>query len=610
VTGASGQATERTSGSRLGRLPVVTLCAAVGLLVCTIAQALSRATLDPPLSLYWLGLLLIVAPIFFRLTSQDARQGERLALVSLLGLALYGAKVVRDSFVFGFADEPVHAFNAEQIADHGRLFVENSILEVTPFYPGLEGATSALMSLTGLPSFGAGLVVVGAARLLMVVALFVLFRRISGSPRAAGLGVAVYVGSFNFLYFSAQYSYESLSLPLFVAILAVLAERGASMRREAARWTAPLAILIAAVVVVHHLTSYAVVITLAALSLLTWRLRRDAPNPWPFAVLALGLTATWLVVVASTTVGYLTPVLDNALDQAVDTVRGTEGPRALFEAEDTSVGPDTTPLVARGVAVAAIAALFAGFLLGLRYMWPRLRDEPFAVLFAAAGLAFFASLTLRFVPAAWETGNRASGFFFLGLAFVVVYALFDRRFARLRTLASRSAVTAALALVFVGGVISGWPWDLHLSLPSRASADGGRIESEPLGLARWAREHLPEGRYAAGAADARRLLDPGGAYAVAGRDAGVEEILAEPTLASWHLPALRREDVRYVVADRREASEDAIRGYALSVRPEAGVPDELRPLNSSLKFETVYNEARILDSGRIVLYDLLARPRP
>ncbi|HKG37108.1 MAG TPA: hypothetical protein VKA89_11785 [Solirubrobacterales bacterium] len=595
-----------TSG--LGRLPMAAAAAAGGLLVCTVAQALSRATLDPPISLYWLGLLVIVVPVFLRLTSEDASDRERLALVLLLGLALYSVKVVRDSFAFGFSDEPVHAFNALQIAEHGRLFAENSLLPVTPFYPGLEGATAALMSMSGLSAFGAGLIVVGAARLLMVAALFVLFRRLTGSARAAGLAVAVYVGSFNFLYFSAQYSYESMSLPLFAAVLACLAERGAGMRAGARDWTVPLTMLIGAVVVTHHLSSYALVITLVALAVVSRLVKRRAPNPWPFAVLALAMTLTWLLVVASTTVGYLTPVLDNAFNQALDTVQGSKGPRSLFEAEDTAAAREETPLLAQAVALGAIALLFAGLVLGMRNGWERLRRDPFGILFAVAGFAFFASLTLRFVPAAWETGNRASGFLFIGLALVVVYALLDRHLDGLRRLPARLAVSAALGVVFVGGAISGWPWDVHLSLPSRAEAEGNVIESEPAGLGEWAANHLPSAHLGSSASAARLVLERGGVYVIAGKSPNVAGVLEADELARWQFRVLDEADVSYVVADRRERSEDGIRGYAFSVRRAAGTPDDLRDLSSTLKFEEVPSATRIFDSGLLAVYDMDGLP--
>jgi hypothetical protein len=612
VSAAAGGAAEKGAGERpatLGRIPLIALTSASGLLVCAVAQALSRATLAPPGLIYWIGLLLIVAPIFWRLASPEPSSGERLTLVSLLGLALYGVKVVRDSFVFGYSDEPVHAFNAELIAESHQLFGDNPILPVTANYPGLEGVTSALMTMSGLSSFSAGLIVVGAARLTMVMALFFLFRRISNSARVAGLAVAIYVGNFNFLYFSAQYSYESLALPLLVVVLMALAERSAASRGEVAKWTVPIALLTAAIVVTHHLTSFALLVTLIALAVLyrVFRARAPGPSPWRFAAFALGLTLIWLTVVASNTVGYLTPVLGDAITEAVDTVTGNTEPRALFEASESTSVPDSTPLLARVVAFASILILFAAAAFGLRQVWRRHRHNPFAVLFCVAAGGFFATLALRVVPAAWETGNRASGFFFIGLAFVVTYALFERRIQRMSPPLRRGLLTAALSVICIGGVIAGWPWDTHLAKPTRASAEGRDIESEPLGLGRWAGMHLPEARFAAPAADARQLLERGMVYAQAGRDPGIEEILAEPELAGWHLPTLRDERLEFVVADSRERGEDGLRGYVFTVRPPAGTPDALRPPSSALKFEQLYATARVYDSGRLVVYDLRSR---
>jgi hypothetical protein len=197
----------------VGHLAPILLTAGLGLLVCSIANALSRAALEPTPLLFWAGVLLIAVPIFHRLTAESASAPERLALVCLLGLSLYCIKVFRDAPFYTFSDELVHAFNANQISAHHHLFRENPILDVTPSFPGLEGATSALMKLTGVSSFVAGVVLIGAARLVLIASLFLLFHRVSGSARIAGLGAAIYTGNFNFLYWGAQFSYESLALP-------------------------------------------------------------------------------------------------------------------------------------------------------------------------------------------------------------------------------------------------------------------------------------------------------------------------------------------------------------------------------------------------------------
>src|SRR5690349_4756359 len=96
---------------KTGHLAPITLCAGLGILLCSYANALSRQLLHPSELILWAGVMLIALPIFYRLTSRDASPRERLALVCLLGLSLYGVKLVRDAPIFIFSDEPIHAFN-------------------------------------------------------------------------------------------------------------------------------------------------------------------------------------------------------------------------------------------------------------------------------------------------------------------------------------------------------------------------------------------------------------------------------------------------------------------------------------------------------------------
>lgn len=584
-----------------GRLPAIALCAGAGLLVCSIANALSRETLAPSPLIYWAGLLVIALPIFLRLSSSRPSPGERLALVSLLGVALYGVKVVHDSPLFTFPDEFIHAFNANQVAQHHHLFRSNPILPVTARYPGLEGATSALMTMTGMSSFAAGTVIVGTARLTFVMALFFLFRRLSGSPRAAGLGVAIYTGSSNFLLWNAQFSYESLALPLLAVVLMAFAERDAAPRSWAGAWTVPIVLGMVAIVVTHHLTSYGLAAIFVVLALVHRVMRAPRPNPWPFALLALGLSIAWLVVVASSTVGYLSPVVTHAVNATFETVSGEAAPRTLFHGAPGAGG--STPLLARVVALAAVALLAVGLPFGLRQAWRRHRSQPLAVVLALGAVGFFATLALRFTPAAWETGTRAGEFLFIGLAFVVALAAVEWGESRPARRLGRGGLAGGLALLLVGGAISGWPWDAQLAQPIRATAGGGEIESEPLALARWVSKNLPGRRFAASEADARLLLDPGGVAAIAGSNPDVKDIVATPRLSSWQLPLLRRRRLRYVVADRRRIAADNVRGYFFAVGPE---PERLLPKGAVRKFIRI-PAARVFQSGHIVLYHLEGR---
>ncbi|HVY78148.1 MAG TPA: hypothetical protein VG898_06555 [Solirubrobacterales bacterium] len=584
-----------------GLLAPIALAAGLGLLACSLANALARGGSDPML-LYWAGVLLIALPVFWRLTSREASLGERLALVCLLGLSLYGVKVVRDAPLFTFSDELVHAFNADQIAHHGELFRANPILAVTPNYPGLEGATSALMELTGISSYWAGVLVVAAARLSLMIGLFLLFTRISGSPRTAGLGTAIYTANFNFLFWGAQFSYESLALPLLVVVLMAVAERGASPRQWAHEWAVPIVLGIAAIVVTHHLTSYATAVFLAALAVVYWALRRDWrwPNPWPYAVLAAVLAVGWLLLVASSTFGYLSPVLSEAFEAIFNTASGEAPPRGLFQGKGPSI--PATPLPARAIALLAVVVLAAAMPFGLKRLWDRYRREPYALIFAAAAISFFATLLLRLAPAAWETGNRLSEYLFIGLAFVAALAAAREWRPRGQRWLGRGALTAAFGVIVVGGAIAGWPWDLQLSSPMRVSAEGRTISSPPLALAEWARREIPpRARFGATIADARLLLAPGEHVALAGKTPDIEDILEENALSDWELPLLRREGVRYVVADRRQIASDATRGYFFATR---GEDERLLPLATVTKFGQLPGARRVYSSGDISVYEL------
>jgi hypothetical protein len=585
-------------------LVALLLCSGFGLLLCAWANALSREGGDPTQLLYWAGILLIAVPTGYRLSLRDVPLRERFAMVALFGLALYAVKVVRDPFLFTFADEPIHAYNAEQVARHHDLFHENPILPVTSGYPGLAAATSALMSLTGMSSFGAGVILIGLARLLLVLSLFVLFTRVSGSHRLAGLAVAIYAGSSNFLYWGVQYSYESLSLPILVAVLAAFAEREVAAPARVRSWAVPIVLGTLAIVITHHLTSYALVVILLALALAGRLSRKPRPNPWPFVIFAAAASLAWLLIAAGSTVGYLSPVLEEAFTSTLHTVSGEAAPRALFQSSSTAAVTET-PWLARLVTLAAVGVIGLAFLLGFRRVWKRRRELPFALIFCVSGAAFFATLALRFAPKAWETGNRASEFLFIGLSFVAAYGAlrFVRRGPRWRE--RKAALAAALGTVIVGGAIAGWPWDAQLAQPLRISAGGREIESEPVGLARWVGEYLPRRKFAAADADARMILAPGGARAKTGDALAIKTILPEEALGGWELPLLHDHHVGYIVADRRRAATDAVRGNFFLV--PGSEEDPLLPIEAMHKFSEV-PLGRTYDSGSIVVFDLGDRP--
>jgi hypothetical protein len=584
----------------LGSLPALLLSAALGLAICAQGDALSRSTESSSQVLFWVGVLTILVPIVFRLTGRQAMRGERVALILVLGVALYLVKVMHSPFGFTYGDEFIHIHNVDEIIGTHHLFGGNSVLPITARYPGLESVAAALSELSGIGSFAAGLIVIGVARVIMMLALFLLFERLSGSYRVAALGAAVYVANSNFVFFSAQFSYESLALPLLVLVIACVLAWEACERGRGRAWVLPIMLLTAAIAVTHHLSSYALagILTLLAVVSLLFRRRTGRSGPWPYALFAIAAVAAWLIVVASQTVGYLSPVITNAFTNTLNTLSGEAAPRTLFA--PASSGYQVAPLE-RVVGIGSILLLAIAYAIGVRIAWRRYRRNPYVMFFVIGSAAYFGVVALRFAPAAWETANRSSAFLYIGLAFVV--ALVGVARVRSRPTLWRCVATASFAVIFAGGVIAGWSPDARLSRPYEVAADSRTIEPEGLAIARWAAKYLgPNRRYAASESDARFLLVYADAFVLAGRNPDVQDVIQTPTLPDWQLELLRQHGLRYVVVDLRVRSFDNTVGYYFGLSGKAHA-DELFSVDVARKFDRIHAN-KIYDSGTIIVYDM------
>ena len=106
-----------------------------------------------------------------------------------------------------------HAVAHESIAGSG-LFSPNPVLQVSPFYPGLELFTGVGIRLTGLPVVLAESLVILLCRLLLVLIIYHAALLVSPSRRGASLVVAFYAVSSEFYSFNSGFAYETLALTL------------------------------------------------------------------------------------------------------------------------------------------------------------------------------------------------------------------------------------------------------------------------------------------------------------------------------------------------------------------------------------------------------------
>lgn len=572
---------------------------ALGLGLVSTADALSRSGHKHGGLPFWLGLLAIFLPVTARLASKWPTRNERVGLLMLLGLASFLVKVFRDPFRFLYTDEFVHQYNAVSILATHKLFSGNPILPATPAYPGLEAPTAALASLTGMSTFAAGLVVIAAARLIMMLALFLLYETVTGSGRVAGLAAALYAASPHYLFFVADFSYESLALPIAILALTATLRARPSAARGSRAWFAVALILIAGVVVTHHMTAYALIVTLLGVCVipLPW-VRQRLRRPWSILAAAVALTVGWLILVGRETVGYLSPVILGALRETIKTVQGEAQVRQLFGSTGgVSQGPPWERVV--GFGSAALVALALPF--GLRIVWQRFRYSPTAIVFSLAAVAYVGSLALRLVPSAWVVAARASEFLFIGTGFLLaIFALWVLE--RFPARGARVGLVAAAAVLLIGGVISTTPSSTRLAEPYRVSVRRGDVQPQAATVAQWASKVLGSGnRVAAGAADGRFLLVTGRQHVFVGTNPPVAQMLQAKALRPWQIALLRRLEIHYVVADSQPSGADDSNGYYFFRRQ----PDTPKGLPGK-KFERAGADP-IYDSGNIVVFDLASR---
>ena len=202
----------------------------VGVLSVAGADIRSRGSASGAYGLFWLGLALIFLPAAWQLCRRSTPRTERLVLVVVVGLSLYLVKCLYSPSAFVFHDEFAHLRTVINLRNTGQLFGFNPEIRVAGDYPGLALVTLTLAKVSGLSLVSSGMVIIGVGRLVLMLALFLLLERLTGSARAAGIGCLIYAGNANFLYWSAQFAYESLALPLALAVAFLVLRRSDGSR--------------------------------------------------------------------------------------------------------------------------------------------------------------------------------------------------------------------------------------------------------------------------------------------------------------------------------------------------------------------------------------------
>lgn len=631
-----------------GWLPLLCLLGACGLLTVSVGYALARNGTSWGSSLFWIGLLIMFVPVGFRLLSADASRQERIGLVVGLGTALYLVKVVHSPTSFTFHDEFVHWRTVQDIVQTHHLFSFNPVIPVSPLYPGLHIITSALMNLAGLDAFTSGLIVLGIARVIIVLALYLLFEEVSLSPRVAGIATLVYMANTNFVFFSAQFAYESLALPFAVLGLLAVARRARKYQPNRLGLNIVMVLSLLATVITHHLTTYAVVVFLGLWTLVAFGMnvvhrfhqnhageklnivklgratldqflpvrvskasdgatlakKWDYYSPAGAMLMMLVTSLTWLMYVANFTVGYLAPVIEGALIEIVQIIAGESKGRQLFKAASGQEAALWEQLVGYG----SVLLIVFGLPFGLYVIWKMYRTNIFTLLLGIVALLYPASLLLRYTVSGWEISNRTSEFVFIAVAFVLSLGVTNWLFSKPRSWIWSVVFIGVASIMFLGGIILGWPAPDRVPGPYMVSADTRSIEAEGIDAAKWANTNLgPNNRMAADRINGLLMLAYGEQHTVmnVGDGVNVGGIYLSPTVGKYQTQLLQKGKIRYLVVDRRLSTALPLVGIYFE-NGEPGSENRTTPISAAdlAKFDKLPNVNRLFDSGDIIVYDV------
>ncbi len=595
--------------------PVVVLIA-LGVLGQAWLGDVARASGSLSAPLWYLTLCLIYVPSAALIMSSRLGDRARVWFTLYMALALLATRFVLYPDQFAYHDELINYRVLLSILSTHHLFTPNSLLPDTADYPGMQVATAGLHQLTGMSPHLAGVVVLFVVRVVLTLTIVKVIERITGSVPAGCLAAAIYATNPQYVFFNSQFSYQSVALPLaFFAVYVV------SVRRQPGHLLSivPGAAVVLAVTASHHLTSLALVIVLWAWYLGTLVTRRRVTNLLPLAVVSVLIVAAWTWMARAVIVPYISEITRNNVTTIVHLVTG--GASHTFFSDAAG---DKNPLweeVVSLVSVLLIACTLVPSLL-LAVIKHRLLSAAALVLFAIAAIypavpaGHLASVTA-------EISDRAAGFVFLGLGYIVAAwwlrdAPFHRHARTSRfTVARRPwVIVAGLTVCFVGGtVLTGPNW---IYGPGRylVSADNRSVDQLALQAAYWEGRYLPPGgRTYADRVNGSLAVVYGNQHVLTSLGDGISQgsvsnLLLNPDSDAGTNTALACDiHLRYLIADRRLSTSLPHLGiyvdngeFQYGVRTSPPIPSALR------KFDRIKGSQILFDNGAIRVYDLQDLP--
>lgn len=594
-------------------MPGVAVSMALGGFIVAIAYALGRGGNSWGGKLFWVGQVLVyVAPASMLITRRSVSRFESQSVAVLLAVITYTIMECYSPLQFRFLDEFSHMQTADSILKSHHLFGANSVLPVSPYYPGLEVVSSAVASLSGLSLYVSGTIVVGVCHVLTTLGLYYLALEVTGRPRVAGLAAVLYASGPHYEFFDSYFTYEVMALPLMMACLVASVKMlKEALPRRRAMWGVTALCAAAATIVSHHITSYALVALLLCFvlagQLFPEKLGRDWRLPTLWLVMA-AMVGLWDGLVASGTGSYLEPIVDDLLKSSP--AAGLRAVGFLSAGHGGSSAPE--PLMDTLLEYTATAVLVPTVSVGAFQLW-RGRAGRGGVMRVAVAIGCVGIVLLVVVRLGAADGSELAGraYSYALVPGSIAGALALRSFVvgmQLRggtwgRLIGCGVVVCAVGLVAGGDIAGGWP-PYYARMPGSFEVDAWErsIDQHNLDVATWAAAHLPPYNGVGGDFSSSAII---AALATEDDVERVAGLFQSKRYSAENKRLAVQQRLSFVVVDLRMAKEAPASGYYFASGPDSKVFDHPIARGDLTKFANAAGVSTIFSDGTIVIYDLI-----
>lgn len=399
--------------------------------------------------LFWGGLLICVSSTFSVIMNEKYSEHTKTIFLFLFGLSLFLPSFLWSPNYFHYGDELVQFKVTDLIEQKGNINVGltgRANFDIPRFYPGLNLLTAVLNMISNLPIFYSGKIVVAIAHSLILVFIY-LFFKVTYPLIGAHIGAFVYASNINYSFFNSIYAYESIGLLILILFLYIFAKYETEEKTFSYRFI--LLILIPALVIIHHFSSYMLLFFIVIFVLVRMFLHYNYKKELKLFFIILVYIFAWIIYVAIITLKYFNGIFSNAfLNILKFQETGTE--RAIL-GQYSTILPIYEQFINKFL---YIPVLLIFFILGCFYIYSKKIRNPINISLVVYGIFFFSTVPLIL------TNNPEIGrfwtFFFIGVSFAVglgINILYSKRVKFFKI--PKILLLILILFIFMGGISIG-----------------------------------------------------------------------------------------------------------------------------------------------------------